>query len=122
MNKLRFLMMLKPEKPAMGQPCNGCGYCCAAEVCAIGIQAFGEVEAPCPAMQFRDGRFWCAVIETAAAADPVFGAHMRWVMAIGRGCDAGTDEESEAFALTHVANDCAGSLLDSGSLVNARRA
>jgi len=28
-----------PAKPALGEPCNGCGVCCAAEPCPVGMFA-----------------------------------------------------------------------------------
>ncbi len=56
-----------PEKPDKGQPCNGCGFCCAVELCKIAEMA-GEEEGwdspPCPLITFHDGRFWCRVVET----------------------------------------------------------
>ncbi len=48
-----------PEKPAFGSPCNGCGFCCAAEPCGVARQFVpGATEgAPCPAMEFEHGPF-----------------------------------------------------------------
>lgn len=49
-----------PPKPKKGQPCNGCGFCCAAELCDLAIDR-GFQSAPCPAMEFFSGRFWCGL-------------------------------------------------------------
>ena len=75
------------EKPMFGAACNGCGLCCAMEVCKIGLIAHGEsTPAPCPSLVFRGSRFWCEFVlaESAAGLDPlIFNS-----LAIGRGCDA----------------------------------
>lgn len=84
-------METAPEKPAFGSPCNGCGFCCAAEQCEISLQVFGDVGAPCPAMQFEDGRFHCGVLRD---APPVVQPLIAYVLGIGRGCDADDPETS----------------------------
>ena len=75
-----------PPKPRYGAPCNGCGLCCAAEVCAIGREAFGTTEAPCPGMMFNEGRFQCEMIliEQMAGMEPL----LVQALGIGKGCDA----------------------------------
>lgn len=74
-----------PKAP-YGSPCNGCGFCCAAEVCAIGREAFGDVPAPCPGMLFDEGRFHCklVLIESLSGMEPLLAT----VLGIGKGCDA----------------------------------
>lgn len=39
-----------PEKPKYGDACNGCGACCAAEVCWIGkaVLQNEHADGPCP--------------------------------------------------------------------------
>lgn len=75
-----------PEKPEKGQPCNGCGFCCAAELCYAAELALGDVPPPCPLMSFRDGRFWCHLVETerAAGMEPLISK----ALGIGTGCCA----------------------------------
>lgn len=77
-----------PEKPRFGATCNGCGLCCASEVCAIGLAALGDVAAPCPALRFDGAQFRCMVIETADQMSVGASAMMRIRMGIGFGCDA----------------------------------
>jgi hypothetical protein len=75
-----------PPKPAYGAPCNGCGFCCAAQVCAIGRVAFPGAAAPCPGMLFDEGRFRCKVVlvEKAAGMEPLIAT----ALGIGKGCDS----------------------------------
>lgn len=75
-----------PLKPAFGTPCNGCGVCCEIEVCGLGVEVFGEILGPCPAIVKRDGRFWCGVVEAATKKDVAFGGWFAWRLGIGRGC------------------------------------
>jgi hypothetical protein len=78
-----------PEKPPWGEPCNGCGYCCAAELCPVGRAVHGEDHpAPCPSMKFRDGRFWCEAVTVAESISPEHGAFIRFRLGIGVGCDS----------------------------------
>ena len=72
-----------PEKPIRGQPCNGCGLCCAVELCKIAEMA-GETATPCRFMNFHDGRFWCGFVETerAAGMEPLIADGL----GIGTGC------------------------------------
>jgi hypothetical protein len=74
-----------PEKPRWGEPCNGCGFCCAAEVCAIGLAIFGKQQ-PAPALEFDGGRFWCGAVRMAErdGCGPLY----RMVLGIGMGCDS----------------------------------
>lgn len=74
-----------PAKPRWGSPCNGCGACCAAEVCRVGLAVYGDVPAPCPGMTFRAGRFWCEPVELADRLD--WGWFLRLTIGIGVGCD-----------------------------------
>ena len=50
------------RKPRLGSPCNGCGLCCAAQICGIGEQYFPGALAPCPALTLTDGRFQCGLV------------------------------------------------------------
>lgn len=39
-----------PAKPALGQACNGCGVCCAAEPCPVSLALLWPHQAPCRAL------------------------------------------------------------------------
>lgn len=83
----------RPSKPREGEACNGCGACCAAEVCRIGLEVLGEdATAPCELLSFHDGRFWCSVVEVADKTS--VGPLLRMRLGIGIACDS-SDSESE---------------------------
>lgn len=93
-----------PEKPRFGEPCNGCGYCCAAEPCALAVEYVGAgEEGPCPALEFEDGRAWCGLVRHASRymdlpndwADQILGEMFAAALGTGRGCDAGDYPLSE---------------------------
>jgi hypothetical protein len=65
------------------RPCLGCGYCCTVATCAFGAERFGPHGGPCPALTYRDGRYWCGVI---LEADEVQRPHYERVLHIGAGC------------------------------------
>jgi hypothetical protein len=85
-----------PEKPRWGDPCNGCGLCCASETCRIARQFMGAMVAPCPAMEFEGGRFWCGLVrtphkylaETHPWIDDSIRSSFMLVLGVGRGCDS----------------------------------
>lgn len=83
------LPMVTLQRPAMGARCNGCGECCAAAVCDLGLEVLPSAQAPCPFLRQHDGRFWCGVIEEAEKADIAFGGHLKWRLGIGIGCYMG---------------------------------
>lgn len=87
-----------PPKPEFGSPCNGCGFCCAAEPCGVAREFVpGAIDgAPCPAMEFEHGRFWCGMVRRPGHylglphdwADEFLGGEVAKVLGAGRGCDA----------------------------------
>ncbi len=52
-----------PAQPAMGQPCNGCGLCCLAEPCPLGMLVSRRRHGACVALR------WLPGTEPAAEAD-----------------------------------------------------
>lgn len=95
------LLTVAPNKPRFGEPCNGCGYCCAAEVCEVGRAVCGpEVVAPCPLMEFDEAgsHFRCGAVRAADALDPFMGLFLRLKMGIGRGCDADDADVADGMA------------------------
>lgn len=86
-----------PPKPDFGSPCNGCGFCCAAEPCGVARQFVpGAIDgAPCPAMEFEGGRFWCGMVRRPghylglpAWGDGEMGAMIGEALGTGKGCCA----------------------------------
>ncbi|MEE7492218.1 hypothetical protein [Methylobacterium oryzae] len=87
-------------KPREGQPCTGCGYCCAESACGLAREYVAGVGAkhdgPCPALEFEDGRFWCGLVRHAGRymdfpedwADTMLGGLFAQVLGAGQGCDA----------------------------------
>lgn len=73
-----------PAKPKSGEPCNGCGQCCALEICEAGDAAFPGAAAPCPGLVILDGRTRCKLVMTEIIYDlpPVLQAGLT----IGHGC------------------------------------
>jgi hypothetical protein len=87
-----------PAKPELGQPCNGCGVCCAAETCPAARILFLQASGPCPALQWHDkkARYVCGLVMAAdeqlrwlprSLRDPA-GRFFARVVAAGRGCDS----------------------------------
>lgn len=84
-----------PRKPAWGTACNGCGVCCAAEPCPVGIVVSRRRAGPCAALRWDAAAsiYRCGVVQ-----EP--GAYLRWLpaawarrlalrwIAAGAGCDS----------------------------------
>lgn len=86
-----------PEKPAFGKPCNGCGYCCALQACAVALEYISpDIEGPCPALEFADGKFQCGMVRQPSRymplpnewADEAIGSLFAQMLGVGKGCDA----------------------------------
>jgi hypothetical protein len=82
-------------KPAFGQPCNGCGVCCATEPCPIGMLVSRRRRGACAALSWNSGesRYRCGVV-----SEPERFVKNRWLaaglarvarrmIAAGQGCD-----------------------------------
>ena len=87
-----------PPKPALGAPCNGCGLCCLAEPCPLGMLLSRRRSGPCAALRWSDAqqRYLCGALADAAQAVAAGGGWRarawqrllrRWIAA-GDGCDA----------------------------------
>ncbi|XDF34689.1 hypothetical protein RBH89_21125 [Paracidovorax avenae] len=92
-----------PPQPAFGAPCNGCGLCCLAEPCPLGMVVSRRRSGPCAALRWipagmpgSPGRYVCGMVADPAA---VTGWRrpwaLRWIarlarrwIAAGQGCDA----------------------------------
>jgi hypothetical protein len=74
-----------PPKPAVGAACNGCGVCCLAEPCPLGVILSRRTTGACVAVRWEGPRYVCG-----ALADQPRGLRgwlvRRWIAA-GVGCD-----------------------------------
>ena len=96
-----------PAKPAVGQPCNGCGVCCAAEPCPAGVIVSGRRHGACKALLWRDAapdqpaRYLCGLLVDPGRYTGLRSAWLkRWLVAVasrsisaGSGCDATLEVE-----------------------------
>jgi len=82
-----------PDKPALGAPCNGCGICCLAEPCPVGMLVTRRRRGACALLRWRaeQGRYVCALLEPRPHVPwwrrPGRALLRRW-LAIDRGCDS----------------------------------
>ena len=89
-----------PEKPRYREACNGCGLCCALELCDLAEDAFPGAPAPCPALEWEDGRAWCGMVRhpsrhlklNFAGADPMVKDLFAQGIAMGQGCGMEDDD------------------------------
>lgn len=56
-----------PAKPRIGQPCNGCGVCCLAEPCPLGVLLTGRRVGACDALRWDAA---AALYRCGALSDP----------------------------------------------------
>jgi len=49
-------------KPEFGKPCNNCGLCCRVEACRVSKTFLRSAQAPCIALEFHDGKFFCGMV------------------------------------------------------------
>lgn len=92
-----------PDKPALGALCNGCGLCCAAELCPLGRVVFRRSRGPCPALVWRpsDRRHACGLVVAPRGymrlprlLEPLFVRLARRWIAAGIGCDSDVTAET----------------------------
>ena len=87
-----------PAKPAESAPCNGCGVCCAAEPCPIGMLVTGRRTGACAALLWNpdDSRYRCGLVGAPqvvlprlprALAPLVSRLALHWISAAS-GCDS----------------------------------
>lgn len=57
-----------PSKPALGQACNGCGVCCAAEPCPVSLALLWPHQTPCKALIWSEAkqRYLCGMVSSPA--------------------------------------------------------
>jgi hypothetical protein len=86
-----------PAPPAWGEPCNGCGVCCLAEPCPVGVLVSRSRRGACAALHWDKAarRYVCGVLARAESLRAQrwhpFGAVLRALaarfIAAGKGCD-----------------------------------
>lgn len=74
-----------PAKPAVGEPCNGCGVCCLAEPCPLGALLSRRLKGACVALQWDGARYVCGALT--AQPSGVRGWLVRRWISSGSGCD-----------------------------------
>lgn len=90
-----YLHALGPAKPALGMACNGCGLCCAAEPCPLGMLLSRRRSGTCAALRWSSGerRYLCGALARPSDWLPwlpetwVRRLVRRWIAA-GVACDA----------------------------------
>lgn len=93
-----FLHAQAPAKPPAGEPCNGCGVCCADEPCPLGQLVSRRRRGRCRALVWDEAQhlYRCGMLMTPtwylpgplhALAPWLAGLTRRWIAA-GRGCDS----------------------------------
>jgi hypothetical protein len=95
-----------PAKPALGKPCNGCGICCLAEPCPLGVLLSRSRAGPCKALVWVEGQqqYRCGALGDGSARPGLFVNGLallrkqvlgRWIAA-GAGCDCDLDTTSSS--------------------------
>ncbi len=80
-----------PPKPAVGQPCNGCGICCLAEPCPLGMLLSRRLRGACVALRWEAGRYVCGALGEKAGG--LRGRLVRRWIAAGQGCDCSLEPQ-----------------------------
>ena len=106
MYQVIHLHVAAPDKPPVGQPCNGCGVCCASEPCPLGIVASRRRHGACSALVWMEdkGMYRCGLIEQPAVhlpyllrwAAPMLARLARRYIAAGVGCDFSANMHSNS--------------------------
>ena len=93
-----------PTKPAEGASCNGCGVCCLAEPCPVGVLVSGRRRGACAALVWSvaERRYRCGML---TAPEQHLGTIGRWLrrpmrrwIAAGSGCDSNLEVTAEGTA------------------------
>ena len=111
-HRILHIEPLAPPKPVPGAPCNGCGVCCLAEPCPLGMVISRRRNGACDALRWNSitVAYRCGVLEqplsVARASLPpylrllapglarmfaLFGR--RWIAA-GQGCDSSLEAQA----------------------------
>ena len=79
-----------PLKPALGEACTGCGVCCLAEPCPVGMLVSLRRSGACRALRWSDAehRYRCGLMEGVAGRRTPWSRWARRLIAAGAGCDS----------------------------------
>ncbi len=80
-----------PPKPLEGQPCNGCGVCCLAEPCPLGVLLSRRLRGACVALRWEGERYVCGAL--GAKPGGLRGRLVRRWIAAGQGCDCSLEPQ-----------------------------
>jgi hypothetical protein len=105
MTQILMINRNAPRKPKLGDPCNGCGLCCAAETCPVGRIVFRQIQGPCPALIWDPTakRYWCGLVRAPSAyliwlpkawAERLAPVFARWIAA-DEACDSSVEVLSD---------------------------
>jgi len=93
-NRVIHIEPAAPPKPAVGAPCNGCGVCCLAEPCPVGVVLSLRLKGACRVLRWDHAqrRYLCGALIGVQngptwVARPLQALLRRWIAA-GQGCDA----------------------------------
>lgn len=89
-NLMGMIEAAEEVKPAMGRPCNHCGWCCLTEVCQVGRELTGTTVIPCGLLRSEGEKHYCSVAKSDEGKESI-GA--------GVGCCAMTQREVLATVL-----------------------
>jgi hypothetical protein len=101
---------LPVAKPRYGQPCNGCGYCCIEQPCALAVEMLKCATGPCIALESDGTRTYCGFVRrplaylwqvsapgrtlppdegaTPSQAEAELSSRLAAALGLGMGCDA----------------------------------
>lgn len=82
-----------PKKPAVGQACNGCGVCCLAEPCPLGVILSRRFRGACAAVRWDGARYVCGALMNKPGG--LRGWLVRRWIAAGAGCDCSLEVEGK---------------------------
>jgi hypothetical protein len=109
-HQLIHIQPLAATKPLPGAPCNGCGLCCLAEPCPLGVLLSRSRKGPCKALQWdeTERQYRCGALGQGrsqhALARLKAWVVRRWIAA-GVGCDCDLEPLPAATISTSTAND-----------------
>lgn len=98
------------SKPALGAPCNGCGVCCLAEPCPLGMALSGRRVGACDALRWQAGSsiYRCgAITEPESVLRQALPWRLQWLapllwrlarrwIAADKGCDSSLEVAQES--------------------------